>query len=78
MSPLPEGLKTFRKGQMQAQKNAFAGDTAEKLKAQFNALKKEHPQLGDRAIIALLKHQAGIRREAERLGFGATEKGVAR
>ena len=47
---------------MRHNKTAFAGDTAERLKAQFNALKKEHPQLGDRAIIALLKHQAGIRR----------------
>ena len=62
---------------MQIQKIAFAGDTAEKLKAQFNALKKEHPQLGDRAIFALMKRQAGIRREAERLGFGASESEVA-
>jgi len=56
---------------------AFAGETANRLKAQFAALKKQHPQLGDRAIFALLKRQAGIRREAERLGFGTDEKGVA-
>lgn len=62
---------------MQTQKNAFAGETANRLKAQFNALKKEHPQLGDRAIFALMKRQAGIRREAERLGFGASESEVA-
>ena len=54
---------------------AFAGETAERLKAQFGALKKRHPQLGDRAILALVKRQAGIRREAERLGFGG--RGVA-
>ena len=48
---------------------AFAGDTAEKLRAQFAALKKAHPQLGDRAVLTILKRQAGIRREAERLGF---------
>jgi len=62
---------------MQTQKSAFAGDTAEKLKAQFAALKKAHPQLGDRAIFALLKRQAGILREAERLGFGTSESEVA-
>ena len=56
---------------------AFAGETANRLKAHFTALKKQHPQLGDRAIFALLKRQAGIRREAERLGFGVSEKGVA-
>ena len=56
---------------------AFAGDTAEKFKAQFAALKKKHPQLGDRGILALMKSQAGIRREAIRLGYGASEKGVA-
>ena len=57
-------------------KIAFAGDSAERLKAQFNALKKERPQLGDRGILALMKKQAGIRREAERLGFGASESEV--
>ena len=62
---------------MNAQKFALAGDTAEKFKAQFAALKKKHPQLGDRGILALMKSQAGIRREAIRLGFGASEKGVA-
>ena len=62
---------------MQTRKNALAGDTAEKFKAQFAALKKEHPQLGDRAILALMKRQAGIRREAERLGFRANESEVA-
>ena len=56
---------------------AFAGDTAERFKAQFDALKKKYPQLGDRAIFALMKSQAGIRREAIRLGFGASERGVA-
>ena len=63
---------------MQMHKIAFAGDTAERFNAQFDALKKKYPQLGDRAIFALMKSQAGIRREAERLGFGAIEKGVAR
>ena len=58
-------------------KIAFAGDTANKLKAQFAALKNHHPKLGDRAILALLKHRAGIRREAELLGFGASESEVA-
>ena len=62
---------------MQTQKNAFAGETANRLQAQFAALKKQHPQFGDRAIFALLKRQAGIRREAERLGFGASESEVA-
>ena len=62
---------------MHTNKIAFAGETAEKLKAQFAALKKHHPQLGDRAIFALLKRQVGIRREAERLGFGASERGMA-
>ncbi len=62
---------------MQTRKNALAGDTAEKFKAQFAALKKKHPQLGDRGILALMKSQAGIRREAIRLGFGASERGVA-
>ena len=76
--PVAGGSKDVPERSNASTKNAFAGDTAEKLKAQFNALKKEHPQLGDRAIIALLKHQAGIRREAERLGFGVSEKGVAR
>ena len=56
---------------------AFAGDTAEKLRAQFAALKKAHPQLGDRAVLTILKRQAGIRREAERLGFCASESEVA-
>lgn len=63
---------------MRHNKIAFAGETANRLKVQFAALRKEHPQLGDRAIFAFLKRQAGIRREAERLGFGAREKGVAR
>lgn len=62
---------------MQTRKNALAGDTAERFKAQFDALKKKHPQLGDRGILALMKSQAGIRREAIRLGFGASERGVA-
>ena len=59
-------------------KIAFAGGTAERFNAQFDALKKKYPQLGDRAIFALMKSQAGIRREAIQLGFGASEKGVAR
>ena len=56
---------------------AFAGDTAEKFKAQFAALKKQYPQLGDRGILALMKQQAGIRREAEHLGFGACGREVS-
>lgn len=57
---------------------AFAGDTANKLKAQFFALKKQHPQLGDRAILALLKRQTGIRHDANRLGFDVSESEVGR
>ena len=62
---------------MQMHKIAFAGDTAERFNAQFDALKKEYPQLGDRAIFALMKSQAGIRHEAIRLGFEACGKEVA-
>lgn len=58
-------------------KIAFAGNTAEGFKSQFDALKKKYPQSGDRATFALMKHQAGIRREAERLGFGESESEVA-
>ncbi|MBQ3340566.1 MAG: hypothetical protein IJG84_01620 [Kiritimatiellae bacterium] len=61
---------------MQMHKIAFAGDTAERFNAQFDALKKKYPQLGDRAIFALMKSQAGIRREAIRLGFEACGKEV--
>ena len=62
---------------MQMHKIAFAGDTAERFNAQFDALKKEYPQLGDRAIFALMKSQTEIRREAIRLGFEACGKEVA-
>lgn len=62
---------------MQMHKIAFAGDTAERFNAQFDALKKEYPQLGDRAIFALMKSQAGIRHEAIRLGFEACGREVA-
>ena len=62
---------------MQMHKIAFAGDTAERFNAQFDALKKKYPQLGDRAIFALMKSQTEIRREAIRLGFEACGKEVA-
>ena len=56
---------------------AFAGDTAEKIKACFASLKKEHPHLGDRGIYCLIARELKKRGRALRLGFGASESGVA-
>ena len=56
---------------------AFAGDTADKVKARFAALKKEHPHLGNRGIYRLVAHELKERRTAIRLGFDASESEVA-
>ena len=57
---------------------AFAGDTAEKLKAWFAALKKEHPHLSDRGIYCLIVRELKKRGTAIRLGFDTCESGVVR
>ena len=57
---------------------AFAGDTAERLKAWFAALKKEHPHLGDRGIYCLMARELKKRGTAIRLGFDTSESEVAR
>lgn len=56
---------------------AFGGDTAEKIKVRFAALKKEHPHLGDRGIYCLIARELKKRGRALRLGFGASESGVS-
>ena len=58
-------------------KIAFAGNTANQLKARFAALKKQHPHLSDRGIYCLIAHELKNRGTALRLGFGASESGVA-
>ncbi len=63
---------------MQIHQTAFAGDTANKLKTQFDALKMKHPHLGKRGILALIRHNSNIRCEANRLGFGMSENEVER
>ena len=63
---------------MQMHKIAFAGDTAEKLKARFAALKKEHPHLSDRGIYCLIARELKKRGTAIRLGFDTCESEVAR
>ena len=62
---------------MQHNKIAFAGNTANVLKARFNALKKQHPQLGDRAIYCLIARELKKRGTAIRLGFDTCESEVA-
>ena len=56
---------------------AFAGDTAEKIKARFATLKKEHPHLGDRGIYCLMARELKKRGTAIRLGFDTSESEVA-
>ena len=56
---------------------AFAGDTAEKIKACFASLKKEHPHLGDRGIYCLIARELKKRGTAIRLGFDSSEIEVA-
>ena len=63
---------------MQTQKYAFAGETAEKLKAQFAALKKDHPHLSDRGIYCLIARGLKKCGTAIHLGFDTCESEVAR
>ena len=67
----------FRKGQMERSQKVLAGETANKYRARFVALKQQHPDLSRRGIIALLRKDPAICRDAERLGFGASESEVA-
>ena len=86
MSPLLEGQKTFRKGQMKTQK--IAGNAAEhKAKIScpsFEAVRQEvesimrEQHLTLRGALLLVRRDHRFRELAERLGFGAIEKGVAR
>jgi hypothetical protein len=62
---------------MQTQKNAFAGKTANKLKAQFATLKKQHPYLSDRGIYCLIARELKKCGTAIRLGFDTSESEVA-
>lgn len=85
MSPLLEGQKTFRKGQMKTQK--IAGNAAEhKAKIScpsFETVRQEikrimrDQHLTFRGAIAFAKRDHRFRDLAERLGFGANESEVA-
>ena len=57
---------------------AFAGGTAEKLKARFAALQKKHPLLSDRGIYCLIVRELKKLGTAIRLGFDTCEGEVAR
>ena len=52
---------------------AFAGDTAEKIRARFAALKKGHPQLGNRGVYRLIARELKRLGTAIRLGFNESE-----
>ena len=73
-------LLSTRKGDstMQTQINAFAGETANRLKAQFAALKKQHPYLSDRGIYCLFARGLKKCGTAIHLGFDTCESEVAR
>ena len=85
MSPLPEGQKTFRKGQMKTQKIvATAAEQKTKMSClSFEMVKQEierimrDQHLTLRGAIALAKRDHRFRELAERLGFGANESEVA-
>lgn len=52
---------------------AFVGDTAERIRARFAALKKEHPHLGDRGVYRLIARELKGLGTAIRLGFDESE-----
>lgn len=85
MSPLLEGQKTFRKGQMKTQK--IAGNAAEhKAKIScpsFEAVRQEvesimrEQHLTLRGALLLVRRDHRFRELTERLGFGTNESEVA-